>query len=462
MKKLERRATICILLALVLIAGMGMYVYRLASHGSEWVNYPANKDVYTDGYLSKGGIYDRNGTMLLKHTKQGKTQYNENYSTRVATMHAVGDRQGYISTGANKVFASRMIGYSFLNGTFSTDNSGRKVYLSIDSKLCNTAYNALGGCRGTVGVYNYKTGEIVCMVSSPSYDPLDPPAVNNNDSSGIYLNKLLSSRVVPGSTFKVITSTAAIETIPEDELKNFSYTCTGVKRYGNLPVEKVTCPKPHGTVDFRSALANSCNCTFATLTERIGAKKMKEYTEKAGLMSSYDVDGIKTVKGTFDFPSGGLNLAWTGIGQYHDLVNPCSLMVYMGAIANGGKAANPRVLNSVKYHSGFNAGFHWKTKTDELISRSTASKLEEMLHNDVTSNYGESNFPGLDLCAKSGTAQLSAGQDPHSWFTGFIRNKDYPYAFVVLVENGGWGSETAGSVANTVLQSVVSNTQLRD
>ena len=167
------------------------------------------------------------------------------------------------------------------------------------------------------------------------------------------MNKLLSSRVVPGSTFKVITSTAAIETILEDELKNFSYTCTGVKRYGNLPVEKVTCPKPHGTVDFRSALANSCNCAFATLTERIGAKKMKEYTEKAGLMSSYDVDGIKTVKGTFDFPSGGLNLAWTGIGQYHDLVNPCSLMVYMGAIANGGKAANPRVLNSYNFILNF-------------------------------------------------------------------------------------------------------------
>lgn len=462
MKKLERRAAICIILALLLVAGMVFYVYRLAVNGSKWVSYPANQDVYTNGYLSKGAIYDRDGKILLKHTKKGKTEYNSNYSTRVATMHAVGDKQGNISTGANQVFSSRMVGYSFLNGTFSTDDTGRRVYLSIDSNLCKTAYDALGGSYGTVGVYNYKTGEIVCMVSSPSYDPINPPTVSQNDSSGIYLNKLLSSRVVPGSTFKLITSTAAIDTLSKDYLDNFYYYCTGTKRYGNLPMERVTCTQPHGTVNFRQALAKSCNCAFATLTEKIGAKNMKKYTEKAGLTSSYDVDGVSTMKGSFKFPSSGLNLAWSGIGQYQDLVNPCSMMVYMGAIANGGKAANPRILNSVKYQNGFNAGFQVKTKTDELINKDTAGELESMMRNNVVSNYKQSNFPGLNICAKSGTAQLSTGKKPHSWFVGFIRNKDYPYAFVVLVENGGWGSEVAGKVANTVMQKVVNTDSLAD
>ncbi|MDD5986514.1 MAG: penicillin-binding transpeptidase domain-containing protein [Eubacteriales bacterium] len=462
MRKLERRAALCIVLALLLVAGMAFYVYRLAVNGATWVSYPANQDVYTDGYLSKGGIYDRNGTMLLKHTKKGGTQYSSSYATRVATMHAVGDKQGNISTGANQVFSSRMVGYSFLNGTFSTDNSGRRVYLSIDADLCRTAYNALDGHNGTIGVYNYKTGEIVCMVSSPSYDPLNPPTVSADDSSGIYLNKLLSSRVVPGSTFKVITSTAALETLSDSYLNNFTYTCTGTKRYGSLSMEKVTCPVPHGTVNFRQALAKSCNCAFATLTEKIGADNLKKYVKKAGLMDSYDVDGVKTIKGSFSFPSSGLNLAWTGIGQYQDLVNPCSMMVYMGAIANGGKAANPRILNSVKYKNGFSAGFQFKTKTDELINSDTADELADMMHNNVTSNYGSENYPGLDLCAKSGTAQLSSGQQPHSWFVGFLRNKDYPYAFIVLEEHGGWGSEVAGKAANTVLQKLISTDDLAD
>ncbi|MGI6721110.1 MAG: penicillin-binding transpeptidase domain-containing protein [Anaerovoracaceae bacterium] len=460
MKKLESRALICIVLALVLVVGVAYYITQLARFGSKWASYPANQDVYKNGYLNKGTITDRNGKLLLKHQRSGKTIYNNDYNIRCATLHAVGDTAGNISTGANQVFASNMVGYNFLTGTFTTNNKGRRVYLTIDADLCAVANEALAGRNGTVGVYNYKTGDIVCMVSSPNYDPLDPPQQVTDDSSGLYLNKLLSSTVVPGSTFKVITSTAAINEVPD--LDDWTYTCTGSQQYGSYYKDVVKCPIPHGTVDFRSALAKSCNCAFGALTMKIGAKKMKEYTEKAGLMSSYDVNGIKTAKGTFSFPkNGGVSLAWSGIGQYHDQVNPCSMMVYMGAIANKGKAANPRILESIKYSNGFSASLQLKTKTDELINRKTATRLDSMLHNNVTSNYGEENFPGLNLCAKSGTAEVSDYDDPHSWFTGYIRNKHYPYAFVVLVEHGGWGSEVAGSVANTVMQAVISNDKLK-
>jgi peptidoglycan glycosyltransferase len=83
------------------------------------------------------------------------------------------------------------------------------------------------------------------------------------------------------------------------------------------------------------------------------------------------------------------------------------------------------------------------------------------MRNDVVSKYGQYNFPGLDIHAKSGTAELGNGKEPHAWFVGFIKNKHYPYAFVVLVENGGYGSEVAGSVANTVLQEVVNSKSAR-
>lgn len=459
MRKLEKRALICILLTFILLAGLCYYVTLLARNGDTWASYPANQDVYKNGYLSKGAIYDRNGKTLLKHTKSGKTKYNSSYDIRKATVHAVGDVKGNISTGANQVFASSMVGYNFVSGTFSTNDEGRKVYLTLDADLCSVANDALNGQNGTVGVYNYKTGEIICMVSSPNYDPLDPPTVSKNDTSGIYLNKLLSSKMVPGSTFKVITSTAAIENI--DDLDNWTYTCDGSEQYGSYSKDKVTCPYAHGTVNFKQALAKSCNCAFGQLTKKIGAKKMKEYTEKAGLMNSYNVDGVNTMKGSFSFPSGGITLAWSGIGQYEDLVNPCSLMVYMGAIANGGKAADPKILDSIKYSNGFSTTLDIKTKTKELIKSSTADELGSMLHNNVVSNYGESNYPGLDLYAKSGTAEISSAVDPHSWFTGYIKNDGYPYAFVVMVENGGWGSEVAGGVANTVMQEVIGNSKFK-
>ena len=99
---------------------------------------------------------------------------------------------------------------------------------------------------------------------------------------------------------------------------------------------------------------------------------------------------------------------------------------------------------------------------DRLVEEDTAAKLDEMLHNDVVNQYGEGNFPGLDLCAKSGTAEVGDGNTPHSWFYGYIRNPGYPYAFVVLVENGGSGAEVAGDVANQVLQTLVNMSPMGD
>lgn len=453
MRKLEKRAIICLALAAVLILGLGFYTFKLVKDGNRWVSYPANKHIYTDGYLNTGAIYDRNGTLLLQNNRSGVPQYHEDRSIRRATLHAVGDNVGNISTGANRAFAGKLVGYNFLSGVYSTNETGRKLYLTIDANVCRVANEALNGRRGTVGVYNYETGAIICMVSSPNYDPTEPPVVSAEDSSGIYMNKLLSSRVVPGSIFKVITATAAIETL--DDLDNFSYTCTGSRQFGTAPTDKIVCVYPHGTVDFEEAMAVSCNCAFGELAIRVGPAKLEEYTKKAGLTDSYSVDGIPTAPGTFEFPDADVTLAWTGIGQHKDLVNPASMMVYMGAIAGGGKAADPRIIESIKFSNDWPAGFQVKTKTKELVSADTAKKLNEALHNNVIRTYGEENFPGLDICAKSGTAELGEGRAPHAWFTGYIRNENYPYAFIVLVENGGWGSETGGSVANTVLQEVI-------
>ena len=183
---------------------------------------------------------------------------------------------------------------------------------------------------------------------------------------------------------------------------------------------------------------------------------MEEYTKKSGITGQYSLNGIKTAAGTFDFPSTDLALAWAGIGQYHDMVNPCAMMVYMGAIANGGVAVNPTLIKDVTFANGWDADFTFKPGKERLLEESTAEKLDSMLHNDVVATYGEDNFPGLDLCAKSGTAEVGDGNTPHSWFYGYIRNEDYPYAFVVLVENGGSGAAVAGDVANEVLQEMIS------
>lgn len=448
MKKIEKRAIMCLLLAFVLLIGVGVFSYRYFAYGDDWASYEGNRDVYAEGDLSKGTLYDANGALLMQNTAEGMI-FNDSSSVRKALMHITGDKDNNISTGANRAFTDELIGYDFINGIYSLNNAGKDVYLTLDSGVCATAYEALDGRNGTVGVYNYKTGEIVCMVSAPTYDPIDPPS---SPEEGSYINRFTSATFVPGSIFKLVTSAAAIENL--DDAYSWQVECTGSHSYGGE--YKVTDLSAHGTVDIKKALEVSCNVYFGQLAEKLGPGLMEEYTKKAGLMRSYDINGIKTAEGTFDFPDSGMNLAWTGIGQWEDMINPCAMMVYMGAIANDGEAVLPSIIKPTSFIDKQLAKLpKFGTKTKGMIESSTAASLTEMMANNVENHYGSGNFPGLSVCAKSGTAEVGGNKNPHAWFAGFLNDESNPYAFIVLVENGGYGADVAGSVANSVLQDIV-------
>ena len=445
MKKIEKRAIMCLLLAFVLLTGVGIFSYRYVAHGDDWASYEGNRDVYNEGDLSKGKLYDTNGTLLMQNTPDGMI-FNDDASVRTELMHITGDKDNNISNGANRAFTDELIGYNLINGVYSLNNAGKDVSLTLDANICATAYEALAGRSGTVGVYNYKTGEILCMVSSPTYDPVDPPS---EPEDGVYINRFTSATFVPGSIFKLVTAAAAIENL--DDAYTWEINCTGSVSYGGEYA--VTDDSAHGTVDLEKALEVSCNCYFGQLAEKLGPDLLEKYTEKAGLMTSYDIDGIKTTEGTFDFPDSGMNLAWTGIGQWEDMINPCSMMVYMGAIANGGEATHPNIVKPTTFMGKQIDKI--TTKTTNMIDSTTAASLTEMMANNVVSHYGSENFPGLSLCAKSGTAEVGDYKEPHAWFAGFLNDDSNPYAFIVLVENSGYGADVAGAVANTVMQAVV-------
>ena len=173
------------------------------------------------------------------------------------------------------------------------------------------------------------------------------------------------------------------------------------------------------------------------------------------LREAYSVDGLTTAKGSFDWALDDGRLGWAGVGQDRDLVNPCALMVYMGAVANGGRAAEPYLILKTKNGLGLPSLPRWTKKTAALIDQGTAEKLAELMAGNVEKTYGQSRFPNMDLCGKSGTAEVGEGKSPHAWFAGFLRNEDAPYAFVALVENGGGGSSVAGGVAGKVLDVIV-------
>lgn len=452
MKKIERRAVVCAILAMLLAVGLGVFLVKYLVNGGSWASSAFNRHLYnSSGVLAVGTVLDRDGD-VLSTAENGKRTYYNNETVRKATLHAVGDLQGSIGTGALNAFADQLTGYDLLNGAFGADR-GNELYLTIDARYNYEAYQALNGHAGTVAVYNYKTGEILCMVSAPSYDPLDVPAdIETNDRyQGAYLNRFLSSAFTPGSVYKTVTLAAALEEVPD--LFDRTWTCSGSVQIGE---ETIVCSGTHGEQHIGDAFANSCNVAFAQIAAELGADTLKKYTEKAGLTDSYSIDGLPTARGSFDWA--GITdgeLGWAGVGQDQDLVNPCALMVYMGAIANGGRAAKPYLIGKTVSALGLPSLPHLTRRTGTLVSGGTAETLADMMAANVEKTYGTKRFPNMDICAKSGTAEVGEDKAPHAWFAGFLRNEETPYAFVVLVENGGGGSSVAGTVAGRVLDIMV-------
>lgn len=450
MKKIEKRTFVCLALTLALLLGLGLFVLRFFLHGGQWVCFAANRHLYrANGSLAVGRVLDRDGDVLSWVDESRR--YHDDAAVRKATLHAVGDLSGSIGTGALVAFADTLSGWNFLTGAGAPFGQGSDLTLTLDERLNCIAYQAMNGKKGAVGVYNYKTGEILCMVSAPTFDPADPPVIEEGDSryEGVYLNRFLSGTYTPGSVFKTITLTAAIETLPD--LFSRSFTCTGSTTVGGT---EIACPFAHGDMDISSALANSCNGVFARLAVELGADVLQKYVRQGGLLDSCSVDGISTAKGSFDLTGADASqTGWAGVGQYNDLVNPCAMMMWMGAIANQGKAAVPRLI--LKTEGGLPSLPHVTRQTGQLISADTARLVGDMMANNVRQTYGSSRFPNMDICAKSGTAEVGGGKQPNALFAGFLRNADAPYAFVVVLEEGGSGDRAAGNVAAQVLDALV-------
>ena len=447
MKKVSGRAIFPLILAIVLLAGTVLLCVRYFAKADEWVTFSGSPHVYTGVNLDGGVVTDRDGTLLLDST-DGRT-YSADAATRTATMHLLGDRYGYIQAPLLGSFADDMIGFDKINGLYGAEGTEANAALTLSAAAQTAAYQALGNYHGTVGVYNYKTGEILCAVTSPSYDPDNMPDVDADTSGaydGVYVNRFFQAAYTPGSIFKIVTLAAAIETVPDWE--SLTFTCEGKTIIGG---QEIICEGVHGTITLKQALAHSCNVAFGELAGKVGTKALMEYAEKLGLSESFECDGIPVKAGTVDLKDADAgDLAWAGIGQYTDQVNALTFMRALGRIAGGGTGAEPYLM--AKITRGEKTVYEAKTETSSrALKAETAAKLTEYLRNNVATMYGDWQFGGLNVCAKSGTAEHE-GKTADAMFAGFCVDENCPLAFVVFVENGGSGSAVAAPIAAKVLQ----------
>lgn len=287
---------IVFLLAASFVFGLGVFFFRLIFHGEAWATSSVNQHLSGSGSLSTAGqVLDRNNVVLAQ-TVDGNRVYNADADTRKAMLHTVGDNERFISTAVQNANRSDLAGYNFFTGITLPQITGKgsDIHLTLDSDVCRTAYQSMNGRKGAVMVYNYKTGETICMVSTPTFDPNNPPDINGDSSGqyeGVYLNNVLSSVYTPGSTFKVITCAAAIDYI--SDINSRTFTCNGSI---DVNGQKITCMAHHGNISFEEAMSQSCNVVFAEIAMELGKDKMTTEAEKLGFNRSFSVEGISTAK----------------------------------------------------------------------------------------------------------------------------------------------------------------------
>jgi peptidoglycan glycosyltransferase len=198
----------------------------------------------------------------------------------------------------------------------------------------------LGDYSGAVVVMNYKTGEILASVSSPTFDPSDMTQFENGGGGSELVNRAFNGLYPPGSTFKLITAAALIENSMDD----FTTTCTGSTE---IDGSVIPCTGEHGDVDLTEAIAKSCNVYFAEAAQKLGASTLAAEARKFLYNSDMNFGDLVMANSVYDKPVGGIDTAWSAIGQYHDLVTPLHACMIAGAIANDGVMMEPKLLMSV-------------------------------------------------------------------------------------------------------------------
>ena len=448
MNKVAARAAALLVFVLILSGGLIFFLGEYIAGAEDWVMFAGSPHVYSGNKLGTGILTDRDGE-ILTDLRDGRT-YSGDAALREAVLHWTGDRQGNIHAPFMQTYAAQMLGFDPVNGLYAYGDSCGTVQLTLSAKAQKTALEAMENKKGTVAVYNYKTGEILCAVTTPTYDPDNVPDIAGDTAgnyTGVYVNRFVQSRYIPGSIFKIVTLAAAMETNPG--IEDLEFTCSGTYVIGG---GDVTCTGKHGKQTLKEAFRNSCNCAFAQVAEHVGREKLARYVGLMGVTDAVSFDGVTTSAGNFEVADATPEqVAWSAIGQHKDQINPCAYLAFIGAVAGEGTGAMPYIVSEVT------AGERTTYKADvqksgRVMTVETAQILREYMRNNVVDRYGAENFPDVEVCAKTGTAEVGGGKAPTATFAGFVADKDYPLAFIVVVEEGGYGRDACIPVASKVLK----------
>ncbi|GAB3353280.1 peptidoglycan D,D-transpeptidase FtsI family protein [Modestobacter lapidis] len=344
------------------------------------------------------------------------------------------------------------------------DPAGGNIQLTLEPAAQQAAMEGLAGVTGAVVALDPRTGAVLALASTPSYDPEklsshDPAAIREYRSQlgeAELRNHAISDRYQAGSIFKVIVAAAALATgdytpattIPAPDVLTLPGTSTTLRNYGNS-----SC---NGGADqsLIDALTVSCNTAFAQLGIDLGEERIRDMAEAFGM----DDEGLEipldVAGSTIGDIENDAQLGQTSIGQFNVAMTPMQAAMIAATVANDGTLMRPYLVDSVQAPDLRVIDQTEPEQLAEPISSDVAGQLTEMMTSVVAEGSGRrAGISGVQVAGKTGTAQVSEGVDDHNWFIGFAPAEDPTIAVAVFVANGGGtGGDTSAPIARQVIE----------
>lgn len=430
----------------------------------------------------RGDIVDRDGQRLAwnKRDKNGEP-YRVYASNALAPVIGYASRQ-YGTTGLESAWNAQLSGVVSadplreLTRKFRAEPSDpQDIRTTLVLSLQKAAVAALGKNRGAIVILDPRNGEVLALVSTPTFDAsaVADPATSTatfdklrTDDRLPLLPRATSGLYVPGSVFKIVTSVAALGSGAINP--NTTYPDQPAAEKTGWLVDGFRVRDGHHTatgtraLDFSEAIEVSCNVYFAETGVRTGGAALEEWAGRLGFGSPIPFDlptaTSQVTNGGGSFGGGftdRVELANAGYGQGETLVTPLQMALVAATIANDGELMQPHLVLEATGKGGTTT--IQPTSLSRVVASGIADEIAAAMRQAVAGDLGRvytagAAVKGLDVAGKSGTAELDAGTKPHSWFIGFAPYEDPQVAIAVLVENSGGGTVKASPIAGDMFR----------
>jgi peptidoglycan glycosyltransferase len=421
--------------------------------------------------ITRGTIHDRNGRRLA-YDLEDKDGNPLRFYTEPSLAHVVGYLSGLRIgvTGIEKTYDSTLLGLDQPERPTRQPLRGNDVYLTVDSYVQRAAAQALAGKAGAIVVLDARTGAVLAMASSPTFDPnriLDPDytrELENCDGSMncrlTLFNRATQGWYTPGSTWKTVTLIAALETGQVTRETVFDFGSPLRDENGRIyyvyTVDGFSIVDPNHQeqqLDLARSYAVSANAAFARIGDEMPADVLVDYAARLGFSRrdgspppiEIDASAARLATDPQSLYTDNPLRASTAIGQGELLASPLSLALVTMAVVNNGDVPAPHLTLSAVDPAGklliSEPNGYWLKDT---MQPETAALVRELMIQAVQSGTGiGANVSGFVVGGKTGTAQVGDDLAPHAWFTGFVQGDERAIVITVIVENGGAGSRAA-------------------